>query len=682
MESSHSLTHKRTNTAENCRCFWKDKSEACSNIKIGTLSIATALTSIALLAGLFLVLAQQGLHLGGLNAISQMIEANWLYIGLGTAAVILTIDIVFIVLLVRSFLNKTYSEKELEKFGLNETIKREGISEKMSHMTYWKITDVKADLYAVITKDQKGKASVKGFKTEDMRKDFLQTLVTKYQYRNGHEIFEKADKYPTLYALAILGDRFAKDVEPMRKNLPAGFHRIKKIQINSQETMLTLAISKGGQTHIHFIKQGRESAWISETLDRDVVDQLVSDALQLQVKEPLKDKCYWTFRAGGQAPPLFAVALNPQNEVVPPYFLTKKERDDFLAKHCPATEGWINAKKTYKECQLRATMEFEEAEGKAILSLCGFSEALLKKKASYMLNQEYWQLKVNPDKLKDNHLPAIYPIIIKDAVGNVRYRFFRKEEWRSECEKTCILGDYQNGFDRHFVYEKFAQIRAFAHTCESHLTKETKFYLVVEYKDKGLAQFITVSYKDKKNAKDIDLWHPVSQYIKLEKLPALIEEKTRNNFLDIDQIKMSKAEEQWLLDTINKDEPDLSKAGYDLKYFLRKYAIVRVRYNRDTAFPDKKSKLFPASRNALRHIQTFLRKDSSLKDFIKIRASEGDSWLGTTNVVVNNKTPGRKLREFFGLSIAVHKTRIFLRNDPELNKFIERLKGWGYEKLN
>src|ERR1700730_17356856 len=102
------ITHKQD---PNC-CFWIKYSEACTHIKIGGVAIVAALAITALAAGILLALAQHGHQLAGINAIANMVEAKWLYLGLGVTGAVALIDANVIIALLRSFLNRTYSREE------------------------------------------------------------------------------------------------------------------------------------------------------------------------------------------------------------------------------------------------------------------------------------------------------------------------------------------------------------------------------------------------------------------------------------------------------------------------------------------------------------------------------------------------------------------------------------------
>jgi len=101
---------KRIHSEE--RGCWIQKSNACTKAKIGTTIGITALTAIAVVAGLFLVLAQHGVHLGGLNSMAQMMDARWLYVGMSIASAALIVDVTFLIVCLRNARKETLSKNE------------------------------------------------------------------------------------------------------------------------------------------------------------------------------------------------------------------------------------------------------------------------------------------------------------------------------------------------------------------------------------------------------------------------------------------------------------------------------------------------------------------------------------------------------------------------------------------
>ena len=94
------------------RCFWIQKSNACTKAKIGTAIGIAALAAIAVVAGLFLVLAQHGVHIGGLNSMAQMMDARWLYVGMGMTSAALITDVACLIVFLRSARKKIHSKDE------------------------------------------------------------------------------------------------------------------------------------------------------------------------------------------------------------------------------------------------------------------------------------------------------------------------------------------------------------------------------------------------------------------------------------------------------------------------------------------------------------------------------------------------------------------------------------------
>src|ERR1700722_1099946 len=103
-------THDKATNDDNC-CYWIQNSDTCDNLKIAGVTIVAALAAIAIVGGSLLVLAGQGFNLHGINSIAQMVEAQWVYIGLGIAGGVALIDTILIVTMLRGYLNKNRSEE-------------------------------------------------------------------------------------------------------------------------------------------------------------------------------------------------------------------------------------------------------------------------------------------------------------------------------------------------------------------------------------------------------------------------------------------------------------------------------------------------------------------------------------------------------------------------------------------
>ncbi len=91
------------------------RSEGCTKVKEGGVTIVAALSAIALIVGTLLILAQQGYPLGGINTIAKMVESKWVYLGMGSAAILLTLDIALIIAQIRSYQNQTFPDKEVQQ---------------------------------------------------------------------------------------------------------------------------------------------------------------------------------------------------------------------------------------------------------------------------------------------------------------------------------------------------------------------------------------------------------------------------------------------------------------------------------------------------------------------------------------------------------------------------------------
>jgi hypothetical protein len=58
--------------------------------------IAIALSAVVLISSVFLILAQNGVNLGGLNSLANLIDAKWIYTGMGLSALVLGISAYYV----------------------------------------------------------------------------------------------------------------------------------------------------------------------------------------------------------------------------------------------------------------------------------------------------------------------------------------------------------------------------------------------------------------------------------------------------------------------------------------------------------------------------------------------------------------------------------------------------------
>ena len=215
-------------------CFWIQRSEACANIKIAVVSIVAAVALTAIAAGILLVLAQHGYPLAGINAIAQLIEAKWLYLGLAVAGAVAILDAVIIIAMVRSSLNRTYTQRELKRYKIDEKVRTTGDLSKMPRNSYWKY-DVEAktatehkegrpQMYVLVVKEGDGKHTpITGFKTEEDRALYIQQLGD--GYCDGAEATKSNPEYEEGYIAEKFQARYTSDIMALRYFEPNQFLR-------------------------------------------------------------------------------------------------------------------------------------------------------------------------------------------------------------------------------------------------------------------------------------------------------------------------------------------------------------------------------------------------------------------------------------------------------------------------
>lgn len=235
-------------------CFWIDHSNTCTDIKIGCVSMVTAVAAVALAASLLVILAQQGILFEGLNALTQ-IAPEWVYLCAACAVALLLSNSVVIGAMMHGFLNKMYSEKELTKLGFTAYIQKELLFEKMPLGSYWKVTKevIKesknrpgcAAVYAVLTKDGKGITNTKGFKTREERDAYLTTLQ-EHLFVDGKKFYRKNPEFPAENIVANFGKQHS--------DLPKDSYCYCEQTLPSGENIYLLAFNLDDSTKVRYFK--------------------------------------------------------------------------------------------------------------------------------------------------------------------------------------------------------------------------------------------------------------------------------------------------------------------------------------------------------------------------------------------------------------------------------------------
>ena len=127
-------TVKPTTQNDNTCCLWLKNADVKTKAKAGIVITLTALAAIALVTAALIIIAQQGVNLGGFNAVAQMIDAAGVYAWLAVAGVILIVDVVILIALSRRD-SKIYSAQEMQKYNVTDGY----LNEKMDAQSYWTV---------------------------------------------------------------------------------------------------------------------------------------------------------------------------------------------------------------------------------------------------------------------------------------------------------------------------------------------------------------------------------------------------------------------------------------------------------------------------------------------------------------------------------------------------------------
>lgn len=256
--------NKSTSVQQSECCFWITNPETEEKLKIGTLATTTSLAIVLIACAIIAAIAHQGVNLGGINAITQVIEVQWVYFGLSFALAFLLMNVVGIGAMCHGFINKFFTPKELDDLGVTSQIETNYISQITAPSSYWKITkeverqtenfEGKPAAYAIVTKDQNGSVSVKGFKTEADRAAYIKKLENR-GYFDGEKAYTLSSIYPKEFMDFYLGKdtvEFISDL--MLKDLPEGKYR-RLFLYDAGTYAALLALNAKGVKELQFLKE-------------------------------------------------------------------------------------------------------------------------------------------------------------------------------------------------------------------------------------------------------------------------------------------------------------------------------------------------------------------------------------------------------------------------------------------
>ncbi len=242
-------------------CTQWHHSQGCILLKQGAASIVAALAAIALITGTLLVLAQQGYQLGGINVIARMVESRWLYLGMGGAAILLTLDIAFILTQIHSYQNQTFSEEEVKKMKVEQFIQKNHIAEKLELSTYAAFTlpavktpakAARPPVYALLHRTEEDDLVENYFRNPEEAAYAVQQLKQQ-NIRDGLEAFNNSQLYPAAYVESQL-ENHSRKVEPLFVRLQNCSCRIKEVCLKTGEPVWVVASKVSNQENLIYYR--------------------------------------------------------------------------------------------------------------------------------------------------------------------------------------------------------------------------------------------------------------------------------------------------------------------------------------------------------------------------------------------------------------------------------------------
>jgi hypothetical protein len=460
--------------------LWIKNSDTAHNIKIAIVTIVAATALAALVTGGLLVLAQQGFNLAGINALAKMIEAKWLYTALAVVTVALIIDTVFFIAMVRNFLNKTFSQQELDQFGITGDLTKYHTSEKIPNNSYCIMDSpvVKATatgegqpaIYAVHMKDGDGNVDTIGFKTPEDRNAHI-TQLKADGFIDGKEAYKQDPEYSVEYMERLASH--AAEIEKMSENLPRGYYRKKQFDIPDSEDKVVVVVVTDAEkaTITHYCKVNKvndvlEENYPEDLLDRDATKTYVANAKVTEIPVTLKEREFWPYEVlyteqrTKKQHPLFAVDFYSK-DVVPDvvYFRTPEAREDYIKNHFPTAgpNKWTNAQEAFSKKTEYTLDEVEKLIKKTPKFMGGINAGqyqiktftkdgtsvyglgLPNKKAKYFTTDKIRTDYVNAHHKKDINLDEAYDALngIKDKDGKiVKEGVLQRDQVANKCKKV------------------------------------------------------------------------------------------------------------------------------------------------------------------------------------------------------------------------------------------------------
>jgi hypothetical protein len=167
--------------------------EGCAKIRQTCGVIVIAIATIAILAGVLLVLAQAGYPLEGINSLAHLIAPHHLYLGLALGGILLTLGVVYTVAEARHYAQRTFSSGELDKLNFPFYLSSLDIESSLDNQTFAKVNrnfdpqNQTPSIHAVVVKNDSGETtSYIAFRTPEGAGVYCATLEQQ-NYRDKSE---------------------------------------------------------------------------------------------------------------------------------------------------------------------------------------------------------------------------------------------------------------------------------------------------------------------------------------------------------------------------------------------------------------------------------------------------------------------------------------------------------------
>ncbi len=287
--------------------FWIRQADPCTqSIHVATVIVA-ALSAIAVLGGVLMIMAQQGHHLGGINSLAKNVHPLAIYATVAVAATVLALDSAFIYALIRGYTNQVFSQEEMDELQLLPNLKATEAdlqplhySVYISHETPETETDrPRPAAYIIQAKNKLGQESVVPFRSEDSLEAHISRLENE-----GYEPAKEAGFADDL-KVSLERIHHLTDIEWLNRKcaslalwLPEGYFTFERITLAKDgyhcNCTLFAAKHEGNPKVEHFVSfilpetSGEVGAeFLSDCVNLEEVKVAVNNARKLHVRKPL-----------------------------------------------------------------------------------------------------------------------------------------------------------------------------------------------------------------------------------------------------------------------------------------------------------------------------------------------------------------------------------------------------------